>query len=175
MHNAAFRFVERVIADRLGVFRDVVEIGARDINGSVRPLFAGCDRYLATDITSGNGVDQIVDASDASALPASSCDTVVCCEVLEHTPVAPIIRSAAAWLRPGGFLIATMATTGRAPHSAVDGGTLRGGEHYQNVTAEEMITALDAAGLLPIIVETNEENADLYVLAWKPTPRVSGI
>ena len=175
MHHAAFCFVERVLADRLGVFSDVVEIGSRNINGSVRQLFAASASYLATDITGGNGVDQIVDASDASALPAGSCDTVVCCEVLEHTPVAPIISSAATWLRPGGFLIATMAGEGRAPHSAVDGGTLRAGEHYQNVTSEEMITALDAAGLLPIILETNAATADLYVLAWKPTDRASGI
>ena len=175
MHNAAFRFVERVLADRLGVFTDVVEIGSRNINGSVRQLFSTSDRYLATDITGGNGVDRIVDASDASALPAESCDTVVCCEVLEHTPVAPIIKSAATWLRPGGFLIATMAGEGRAPHSAVDGGKLRANEHYQNVTAEEMITSLDAAGLLPIIVETNAAACDLYVLAWKPVTTVSGV
>lgn len=175
MHTAAFRFVERVVADRLGVFSEVVEIGSRNINGSVRQLFAASASYLATDITGGIGVDQIVDASDASALPAGSCDTVVCCEVLEHTPVAPIIRSAATWLRPGGFLIATMATTGRVLHSAIDGGTLRAGEHYHNVTAEEMITALDAAGLLPIIVETNEATADLYVFAWKPPASLSDI
>ena len=128
MHNAAFRFVERVLADRLGVFTDVVEIGSRNINGSVRQLFATSDRYLAIDISGGNGVDRIVNASDASALPAESCDTVVCCEVMEHTPVAPIIKSAATWLRPSGFLIATMAGASHTSQLRIWTSNIAGGQ-----------------------------------------------
>lgn len=169
MHVEAYEYTRRAIAAYPAVAQGaIVEIGARNINGSVRELFAGAAEYLATDLQSGRGVDMVVDATDAHALGASVCDTVVCCEVLEHAPVAPIIASAARWLRPGGYFLATCATTGRAPHSAVDGGALRPGEHYENVTAEAMIAALDAAGLTAITVETNTRTADLYVLAQKP-------
>lgn len=169
MHVEAYEYVRRVIAARPVVAQgDVVEIGSRNINGSIRELFKAASAYLGTDLAAGKGVDLVVDATDADALPAESFDTVVCCEVLEHAPVAPIVASAARWLRPGGFLIATMATTGRAPHSAVDGGALRPGEHYENVTEQAMLDALAAAGLEPVNVETNGRTADLYVLAQKP-------
>lgn len=171
MHPSAHEFVARVVASRRGALGDVVEVGARNINGSVRELFGEASSYLATDIAPGNGVERIVDATDADAMPAESCDTIVCCEVLEHAPLAPIVASVARWLRPGGILIATMATVGRAPHSAQDGGALRDGEYYENVTADAMFDALDAAGLLALEVTTNASAGDLYVLARKPLPR----
>ena len=170
MHGAAFKFVEKALANPplKGCCTNVIEIGSRNINGSVRQLFTDAESYLATDICGGQGVDKIVDATDPTALPAGSCNTVVCCEVLEHAPVTTIVLSAANWLCPGGFFIATMATTGRSPHSAVDGGSPRADEHYENVTADAMLSALEAAGLELLVIDINQSAADLYVLAMKP-------
>lgn len=168
MHPAAYHFVRSVVEDvDPACLQNVLEIGARNINGTVRGLFPCGGRYLATDIEGGAGVDLVVDARDASLLPAASFDTVVCCEVLEHTPIEPILSSAFAWLKPGGILIATMAGEGRAPHSAVDGGELREGEYYQNVSAKNALEALARVGFLAVTVEHNDAAKDLYIVAAK--------
>jgi ubiquinone/menaquinone biosynthesis C-methylase UbiE len=55
--------------------------------------------------------------ADASELerPRQSLDAVVCLFMLGHVPrgeQGPLFRRIAGWLRPGGFLLATMATSG---------------------------------------------------------------
>jgi len=109
----------------------VLDIGARDINGSPRSLFPNAD-YTGMDVTDGPGVDIVADATVWN--PDKAYDVVVCCEVFEHTPGWPrIIGTAWRSLRKGGLFICTMAGPGRAPHSAVDGGRVREGEYYGNV------------------------------------------
>ena len=86
---------------------DTLELGALDINGSVRPLFAG--RYVGIDPEDGPGVDQVMSAHEAGIkFGPASFDVVVCCEMLEHDP-APWLSMAAVRrvLRPGGHLLVT--------------------------------------------------------------------
>lgn len=123
----------------LGPFDRVVEFGSLNINGGVRDLFQG--EYLGIDPQAGPGVDVVGDA--ALWKPTRKVDCVVCCEVFEHTPNWPaLLDSAARALKVGGVLILTMAGPGRAPHSAVDGGSIRQGEHYENIEPSELIDAL---------------------------------
>jgi hypothetical protein len=60
--------------------------------------------------------------------------------------------------------IVTTATTGRAPHSAVDGGVLRAGEFYRNVSPEELNTWLGPFGDRTIYTYMP---TDIYALAVK--------
>ena len=114
----------------------MLEIGSRNINGSVRPLFNGAV-YLGIDTTAGPGVDETADG--AHFQPGLLLDTVVCCEVLEHTEsAADIIGNSLRILEPGGVLIVTCAAPPRAPHSAVDGGALQPGEYYQNIYPKQL-------------------------------------
>jgi hypothetical protein len=133
MHAGAYHFVE-YMARCLPTRRTVVELGGRDVNGSVRPLFRGCE-YVTVDTAPGPGVHFVGDAATWAPEPSRRFDTVVCTEVLEHTPVAErICVNAHALLESGGVFIVTAASIGRAPHSAVDGGALRDGEFYRNVS-----------------------------------------
>lgn len=116
---------------------DVLEIGSRNINGTVRDLFPG--DYTGLDISEGPGVDVVADVTEWTT--RKRFDVVVCCEVLEHTD-APIIDAAHRLLRKGGTLILTAAGPGREPHSAVDGGPLRPGEWYANIDPDELRVAL---------------------------------
>lgn len=129
--------------DKEGPF-NILEIGSLDINGSVRSIFEGTKKtYIGVDPQAGPGVDIVADASTFTInIPF---DVVVCAEVFEHTPVwREIITNAHSLLVPGGLFTATMATTGRSPHSAIDENPIRDWEHYENVTDEALTEALQA-------------------------------
>lgn len=127
----------------------MLEIGGRNINGSIRPLF-GAD-YTALDLAPGPGVDIVADA--ATWEPGETFDAVVCCEVLEHTPDAEaIVATMGKAVGPGGSLIITAACPDRAPHSAVDGGPLRPGEFYRNVDPTDLSRWLRAIGTCEVDV-----------------------
>lgn len=139
MHQEAYEFIAASARD-LGHVGFVLEIGSRNVNGSVRGLFEA-DRYIGLDVLPGPGVDVV--ASGADYVPDGQPDVVVCCEVLEHTDAAhAIVSHALSLLRSGGVLLLTAAGPERAPHSAIDGGPLRGGEHYRNIRVEDLETWL---------------------------------
>lgn len=140
MHSAAHFWVAEQVRD-YGPFRSVIEIGSRDVNGSVRGLFDGAT-YTGLDIAEGPAVDWVGDA--AVYVPEKKVECVVCCETLEHAPNwKELVKAGASWLKKGGYLIVTCAGPGRQAHSAVDGSyNVREGEHYANVSPEELAEAL---------------------------------
>ena len=123
----------------------VLELGSRDVNGSARGAIQ-VTRWHGVDREPGPGVDEVANAETYDA-PEFEPDVVVCTEVLEHAERADLVfLHAVAALRPGGTLLVTAACDPRAPHSAVDGGPLRAGEHYRNVTPEQLHAWLEAVG-----------------------------
>lgn len=161
MHEAAYRWVAEQVA-RHGPWDNAVEIGSRDVNGSVRSLFGGA-RYTGVDIEQGPGVDVVADGSIWQ--PAEPVDCVVCCEVLEHhRDPETVVMNMVKMLRPGGCLIVTAAGPGRPPHSAYDGGQLRADEHYTNIDPDDLGLWLD--GLTTCWqVAVNTEAGDVYAVA----------
>jgi SAM-dependent methyltransferase len=163
MHAGAYHFVEYV-ARCLPPRRSVVEFGGRDVNGSVRPLFRGCE-YIGVDVEPGPGVDFVGDAATWKPEPSRRFDTVISTETLEHTPVADrICANAYELLERGGVFIVTAASVGRAPHSAIDGGALRYGEFYRNVSPFLLRKWLE--GFNCVLVDTGN-TTDVYGLAIK--------
>lgn len=165
----------------------VLEIGSRNINGSARDVIAGvcgeclgtgsidirgegypCShRYHGVDLVAGPGVDQVVDGPEVD--PPFAVDVVISCEVFEHTTEWPeIVENAFGVLMPGGRLVVTMATTGRAPHSAVDGGALRDGEFYSNVELGVLVTMAEACGFTTAYCRSFADRGDLYAIFRKP-------
>ena len=143
----------------------VVEFGARNINGSVRELFAGVGEYVGVDLEPGRGVDVVHDAATVD-LGHGTYDVVVCCEMLEHTPDgASVVANALRHLRPQGRFVATAAGPGREPHSADDGGDLADGEHYGNVDPGELDQWLSDAGFASWTVDTYGD--DVRCVAWR--------
>lgn len=160
MHTEAKRFVSSMLG-QLPPRQSVIEIGSRDINGSVRDLFGGLP-YLGLDIQGGRGVDLVIDATDYT--PDAPVDTVVCCEVLEHVAhPARLIEAAARFLAPDGVLLLTAATDPRRPHSAVDGAGLRDGEHYQNISRAQLRRWLEAS--FDTFDITVDPRGDIYAVA----------
>lgn len=163
MHAGAFNFVKHSL-EGLPKRLKVIEYGGRYINGSIRPLF-DTPSYISIDLVSGPGVDVVADA--AQYKPSYTPDTVVCCEVLEHSKKwADIIKAAGRILKkPEGVLILTCACPNRAPHSAVDGGGVRDDEYYGNVDPLELSTVLESAGFKSFDLEVDTVAGDLYVIA----------
>lgn len=164
MHAAAYNFVRSVVANH-GPFDAVVEIGARNVNGTIRGLFFRAKTYVGTDISDGPGVDVVVDGADFT--PDFTPDAVVCCETLEHTADAEaIVRNMVKIVAPGGFVIVTCAGPHRSPHSAVDGGPLQPGEYYGNVHPDDLKSWLESASGQTAVVTHDYQLGDVqgYVM-----------
>lgn len=163
MHAEAFAWVVQH-ATQDGV--TVLDIGGRNVNGSIRDLFPNATEYIAVDIREGDGVDVVADA--ATWVPDQEYDVVVSTETFEHTAVWPeICNTMFKALKPGGKLILTMAGPGRSEHSAVDGGPLRPGEYYGNVDPELLRHTLVSAGFRQVVVDSRVSPADTRAVATK--------
>src|SRR5687768_8155525 len=85
-HEAQAEFFERVKADFPDMFRwkNVLEVGSLNINGTVRVLFNNCN-YLGVDLNYGPGVDMPVQGQDLE-FPDDSFDVAISAECFEHNP-----------------------------------------------------------------------------------------
>jgi hypothetical protein len=164
MHESAFRFAKRNIAKK--IFHGVVEFGSRNVNGSIKPHVEWRKWYVGVDIKPGPDVDVVQDAAEYVADEAAG--LVICMETLEHAPNwREIVANAAKILASSGQFLMTCAAPGRPPHSAVDGGPLRPGEYYENVTMDEFQKVASEAGLQTIEISFRPELGDLYYLGEK--------
>lgn len=63
----------------------VVEIGAQDVNGSLRQVAPEGLKYVGVDFVSGNGVDVVLDDPYVLPFEDESIDICLCSSVLEHS------------------------------------------------------------------------------------------
>lgn len=168
MHKTLLSYLERTCPPNADV---VVEIGSRDVNGSVRGLFPQAKTYVGVDIVDGPGVDIVADA--ATWEPTVLADVVLCLEVLEHAKDwRAIVKTCAAACREGGVVIITAASYARRKHSA-DGSEeqIPDGEHYGAVLEADLRSAMAEAGLPFASVETVENGEDVRGFAVKTSLR----
>lgn len=153
---------------------DVLEVGSRNLNGTVRDLFFEC-RYVGIDCMKGKNVDVVTLAHEYDA-DAGSFDVVCSLETFEHDPFCPTtITSMLRLLRPGGLFFVTCASKGRKEH-----GTNRqqgkewklcGPNHdfYRNIDHRNLMRWLTHSGydFDTILVEYNKGPCDLYCYGIK--------
>ena len=162
MHAEAYAWFTRQ-AVGLGAFNLVVDVGGRDINGTVRALFTAKE-YIAVDLYDGPAVDVVADIRDWH--PPKAADLVLCAEVLEHAPdPAGVVNACHRLLHDGGMLILSCAAPPRLPHSGIDGSSVRADEHYGNIKPDDLQTWLDTWTESEIVY--NEPVGDLYARAVK--------
>lgn len=98
------------------VGQSVLEVGSLNINGSVRDFFEGSLRYIGCDLGEGPGVD-IVCAGHELPYEDWSFDVVISCECFEHDKHwQKTFQKMIDLTRPGGLVIFSCATIGRAEH-----------------------------------------------------------
>jgi hypothetical protein len=167
MHTAAYEFIRRQVKATQYNVRRVLEYGSRNVNGSVRPIFANprTVSYWGIDLVAGADVNEVADA--ATYKPRVTPNAIVCCEVLEHSPSwRAIIANAWKSLGPGGLLFLTCACDPRPAHSATGDPTPHPDEYYQNINPIELLQLFQ----LPTwgnVSLTRLMDGDLQLLAMK--------
>ena len=102
--------------------KDVLEVGGKYVNGSVRPLiekFCKPNKYVGVDIKNGKFVDFIVPAEKlVEFFGINKFDVVISTEMLEHVKDWRIvINNLKEVLKPGGVIYITTVSKGFAYHA----------------------------------------------------------
>lgn len=98
-------------------FPKVLEVGSRDVNGSVKGLLNWTE-YIGLDLIEGDNVDIVDDAENIPKhWPDETFDLVICTETLEHVknPVS-IVNKMRNVLKKGGWMLITTPGTGHPQH-----------------------------------------------------------
>lgn len=169
MHPEAANFARWHLSRSSAV---TLEIGARNVNGSIREMLKPTGVWVGSDLREGPGVDLVADAC-AEDFPARyravhyPADQLVCLETLEHVgDPEQLLRNLRDCAYRAALLVLTTAGPARAPHSGIDGGGLRAGEHYRNYTLDGLWRMLLDAGFEQPRVTPGRGELDLWALAW---------
>jgi len=104
MHASSYREMGRFVAEHLRGQRglSVLDVGARDVNGTYRPLF-GNHHYVGGDIAPGANVDVVF--PDPYRWEAGQFDVVISGQCMEHVEdLVAWVREVARSTRPGGMV-----------------------------------------------------------------------
>jgi SAM-dependent methyltransferase len=116
MHDSVMQWVGEKAREFDFAGKKILEVGSRDVNGSVRPFFAHAASYTGVDFLAGAGVDVLGNAH-ALAFADETFDAVVSTEMLEHDDKFWLsAREMGRVLRTGGILILTARGNGFMPH-----------------------------------------------------------
>lgn len=166
-HPEQVQFVKDVRTARPAFFEGghVLELGSRNVNGSVRDLFHNPSRYVGLDCTPGPCVDVVCLAHEYDS--AEPFDVVISCEAFEHDPyLADTLRNAMCLLRSGGLFVATAASPARKEHGThrSTGSDVYGPDpdYYAGVNADWLYTRLSHWYLDECSVTLARDGLDVY-------------
>jgi len=114
MNPLSYGFVSQAKQD-FHINGKVLDIGSKNINGTVRPIFFDCE-YIGLDMSEGDNVD-IVCNSHSLPYPDNTMDCVVSVGTLEHDDKFWLtIEEVKRVLKPGGYGLFTVPSIGFPKH-----------------------------------------------------------
>jgi SAM-dependent methyltransferase len=120
-NRSGIGFAQEHLSEACVCGKRVLEVGSRDVNGSIRPILEsrGPTEYIGVDIVPGPGVDELCDAGAlADRFGEKSFDVVVSTELIEHVrDWRAAIDNMKRVLKPGGQLLVTTRSRGFAVHA----------------------------------------------------------
>jgi glycosyltransferase involved in cell wall biosynthesis len=146
--------------------KSVLEVGACDVNGSIRPIIESHrpSAYVGVDASPGPRVDRVIDAGDLVAVFGwDAFDVVITTEMLEHVADwRRVIGNLAGVVRPGGVLALTTRSPGFPYHGYPD--------DFWRYTPEVMGRILTALGLevLELRADPDPASPGVFAKATKP-------
>ncbi len=84
MHDSALAIGGLFLKTYARSHSTVVELGSLDVNGSLRATCPPVATYIGLDVTSGTGVDVVIDPNGSLPITANSVDLVLASSVFEH-------------------------------------------------------------------------------------------
>lgn len=127
--------------------RRIIDVGACDFNGSIRPLLEsyGPSEYIGIDVLEGPSVDRVMDANDlVEVFGEASFDIVIAMEMLEHSPDwRRSINAMKRVCKPGGILVVTAPSRGHPYHGYPDDYWRYELEDFKAIFADCQILALE--------------------------------
>ena len=155
MHKSVMEWVAKV-APKKTEGLSVLEFGARNVNGTPRQFFEGSE-YVGLDILDGDGVDVLLDATEAGEAFAGSADVVISTEMLEHAEDwRGAVDAMKACLKPDGKLILTTRGPGFGRHEYPG--------DYWRFTVSDMQAIFADMGCRVI---SDPQHPGVFVYAWK--------
>lgn len=162
-HTSVLTWAANVFGPDLVTDKTVCEVGAYDVNGSVRASIEahGPVSYLGVDISEGPGVDLVCSVDDLPGRFPDGFGLVVSTEMLEHVESWKAAVSALVRLvEPGGHLAVSTRSPG-FPYHAYPVDTWR-------YTPEAMREVLALAGLTVVSCVPDDEQPGVFAVAHKP-------
>lgn len=123
MHDSALDLGRRFFDAYCGRFPSprIIDIGAQDVNGSLRSVAPAAGEYVGVDFVDGKGVDVVISDPYALPFPDDSADVVVCSSCLEHSEFFWLLFSEMIRiLRPDGVLYVNAPSNGMFHRYPVD-------------------------------------------------------
>lgn len=171
-HVSCVVFLARALRQEEVAGTRVLEVGARDFNGSVRPVLESWKpaEYLGTDLVDGRGVDVVCDAARlVEAFGEDSFDLVVSSEMLEHAREwQTALDNMKRVCRPGGLLALTTRSYGYPYH---------GPDDYWRFEPDDLRRAV--ADFEILVLERDAQAPGVFLKCRKPeaalSPRVDAV
>ena len=111
MHQTAYTNAEKFYSKYGKGGEKVLDVGALDVNGCLKPIFAGCD-YTGVDMVNGENVN-VISSSHDLPFADSSFDMVISSSFMEHDDMFWVtFKEMCRVCKPGGYVYNCVPSSG---------------------------------------------------------------
>ena len=164
--NDYFKYLSNRFSDEINKASNILEVGSKNLNGTVRDFFGEDTNYIGIDLSYGDCVDTVV-PGELIQLPNAWADIVISTECFEHAENwDKIFLNMLRILKPGGLIFLTFAGFNRPTHGTIDcheGSSPDTNNYYKNLGANDIAREIELGRyLIRHSFEINSISNDTY-------------